>query len=557
MMGISITDRWQRFGVRFFCGVVLVLVLTMGAGWSQSNNQTPQFPDTVDPAMAQPAAPSDKGTKIVVNGLPLLQVAESSTESAQDRAAVIQSRITRNLDTWLTQDNAPQVSWETVGNSPVISIDDQVLLTVTVQDVSLNNANNTEALANTWESQIQSFLDQARQEQREGYAQKAILAIIGIVAAAAVGHWGVGIFWQRYLLSWLQRITFAQDDTASQGTFTVVNLFLSLTRYLVRGGIWCAAFFYSTGFFWASRQWSTIAFNALISSFTAEVLSIGASSFSVVDVMTILGMIFVIVLLARSLTNLLRSRVLQAAGINRGMQEAIAILTRYFFIVIGVIVVLQLWGLDLSSLALLASALGIGIGLGLQNIAKDIGSGLVLVFERPIQVGDFIEFGSQMGTVERIGIRSTEVRTLDHVSIIVPNSRFLDSDVINWSHGNPLSRIHIPVGVAYKSDPEAVRSILLSVGRQHPDVVVAPAPQVFFKGFGDNALEFDLLVWIRTPSRQIVIKSDLNFAIATAFQQNNIEIPFPQRDLHLINGDLPIGLNAETQTLLQQILKSQ
>ncbi|MEM9487371.1 MAG: mechanosensitive ion channel protein MscS, partial [Cyanobacteria bacterium P01_F01_bin.116] len=131
---------------------------------------------------------------------------------------------------------------------------------------------------------------------------------------------------------------------------------------------------------------------------------------------------------------------------------------------------------------------------------------------------------------------------LDQVSIIVPNSRFLEHDVINWSHRNPLSRIHIPVGVAYGTNPNTVKTILMEVGRDHPQVMAAPAPAGFFKGFGENSHDFELLVWIRRPENYPHVKSDLNFAIAHAFNKLGIEIPFPQRDINLPQSPIPITL---------------
>jgi potassium efflux system protein len=271
-------------------------------------------------------------------------------------------------------------------------------------------------------------------------------------------------------------------------------------------------------------------------------LRLGQSTFSVLNLLILIGLLLGLVVLAGVFTNFLRSRVLHLAGIDRGSREAVAILTKYGVIFIGTVVLLQIWGLDLSSLALIASALGVGIGLGLQNITKDFGSGIVLVFERPIQVGDFVEFGEFQGTVERIGARSTEIKTLDQISIIVPNSRFLEQEVINWSHRNPVSRIRIPVGVAYSSDPAQVREVLLAVSHHHSKVLSMPAPQVFFVGFGDSALNFDLLVWIAEPHRQLVIKSDLYFSIEAKLRDRDIEIPFPQRDLHIRSGQLPINM---------------
>lgn len=264
----------------------------------------------------------------------------------------------------------------------------------------------------------------------------------------------------------------------------------------------------------------------------------GENPYSLTELIILIGLLFGLVIFAGTLTNFLRSRILSFTGINRGAQEAIVILFKYGLIFIGTLVLLQIWGLDISSLTILASALSVGIGFGLQDIAKNFGSGLVLVFERPIQVGDFVEVGEYTGTVERIGGRSTEIRTLDHVSIIVPNSRFLEKEVINWSHRNPISRLHLPVGVAYSSDPKVVQAALLEAASKHPNVLQAPSPLVLFKEFANNSLNFELLVWTAEPNKQFLLKSDLYYNIFEALQQRQIEIPFPQLDLHLRSGTL-------------------
>lgn len=328
-----------------------------------------------------------------------------------------------------------------------------------------------------------------------------------------------------------------------------LELFLKLLLGTARIGLWLSVVLYLANVFPATRRWSDQAIDSLISSFTVPVLTLGNRAYSIIDLLILASLLFSVIILAGVLTNLLRSRVLRRAGINRGLQEVIATLTKYAIITIATIVLLQLWGLDLSSLTILASALGVGIGFGLQDIAKNFGSGLVLVFERPIQVGDFVEVGEFKGTVERIGARSTEIRTLDQVSIIVPNSRFLENEVINWSHRNPVSRLHIPVGVAYHADPQTVQDALLEAAQNHPDILKSPPPHVLFQGFGDSALKFELLVWTAMPNRQFLLKSDLNFRIFEAFQQRQIEIPFPQHDLHLRS----VQVSPKLETTLNQL----
>jgi small-conductance mechanosensitive channel len=240
-------------------------------------------------------------------------------------------------------------------------------------------------------------------------------------------------------------------------------------------------------------------------------------------------------------------------GLSRGSQETVAQIATYGIIFFGTIVVLQLWGLDLSSLTIFASVLGVGIGLGLQGIAKEFISGLVLIFERPIKVGDFVNVGELMGTVERISVRSTEIRTMDEVSIIIPNSRFLEGEVVNWTHHSPVSRLKVPVGVAYGSNLSVVRSALIDAAKEHTDVLAEPAPRVFFKGFGDNSLDFDLMIWIAEPRKQFLIKSDLYFRIEAILRHRHIEIPFPQRDLHIRSGSLPLEMSPQLAESLAQL----
>ena len=210
-----------------------------------------------------------------------------------------------------------------------------------------------------------------------------------------------------------------------------------------------------------------------------------------------------------------------------------SVLIHYALIFLGVVVLLQIWGIDLSSIAILASVLGVGIGFGVQNITNNFISGFIIMLESPIQIGDFINVGDLVGTVEKIGARSTEIRTLDQVTIIIPNSRFLESEVINWSHGNPVSRLHVPVSVAYGSDIDHVKTALLDAIRRHPDVLLRPAPEVWFQGFGDSALDFEIMVWTGEPRKQFRVRSDLNYEIEASFRRYGIEIPFPQRDLHV------------------------
>jgi small-conductance mechanosensitive channel len=274
----------------------------------------------------------------------------------------------------------------------------------------------------------------------------------------------------------------------------------------------------------------------------------------VLDAVVLVALFLVLVRGVAFLKGLLRIRVLQRTGIEPGSQEAIAFVLQYGLLFLGTLVLLQLWGLDLTSLALFASVLGVGVGLGLQGIAKNLISGLIIMFERPIKVNDFVEVGDLQGTVTRVNLRSTEVVTLDRISIIVPNVEFLESRVVNWSHGSSVARLRIPVGVAHGSDPQVVRKALLQACQDLPDILETPPAQVFFKGFGESSLDFLLLVWINQPRRQYEIRSELNFRIEAILRQHHLTMPFPQRDLHLRHERLEVVFPAEiTDALLHQL----
>lgn len=230
-------------------------------------------------------------------------------------------------------------------------------------------------------------------------------------------------------------------------------------------------------------------------------------------------------------------RILVRTKMEVGARQAVASITRYVVLLIGLFIVLQTVGINLTTLNVIAGAVGVGIGFGLQNIANNFISGLIILFERPIKVGDRIEVGNVDGDVIEIGGRSTTVLTNDNISIIVPNSSFITENVVNWKHTDARVRFHLPVGVAYGSDAREVERLLREVAAENADVLDDPPAKVWFRGFGDSSLDFELLVWNTSLiHRKGQFISDLNFAIYDKLNQHGIEIPFPQRDLHIRSG---------------------
>jgi len=234
-------------------------------------------------------------------------------------------------------------------------------------------------------------------------------------------------------------------------------------------------------------------------------------------------------------------RLFSGSHVELGVRHAVGAIVRYIVISLGLIIILQTAGINLSTLTVLFGALGVGVGFGLQSITNNFVSGIILLLERPIKVGDRIEVGEVHGDVVNISPRATTIVTNDNIAIIVPNADFISSKVVNWSYTNRDVRFNFPVGVSHNSNPERVRDILLEVARAHPGVLNSHPPTVLFEEFGDSSLNFVLRVWTKEfATIPGVLRSDLNFAISRAFKEQGIEIPFPQRDIHIKSGSLAV-----------------
>jgi len=266
-------------------------------------------------------------------------------------------------------------------------------------------------------------------------------------------------------------------------------------------------------------------------------MKIGSMQLTLWTIIYLFVLSILLIYLSGKLKSLVADRLLARKNIDIGVRQAAASILRYIVIAVGFVIILQTAGIDLTALNVLAGAVGIGVGFGLQNIVNNFISGLIILFERPIKVGDRIEVGSVEGDVVKIKGRSTTVVTNDNIAIIVPNSSFITENVVNWSHTGRTVRFKVPVTVSYASDVRFVEKLLLDVAAENPDVLDTPPPGVRFLEFGESGLLFELRVWSSTLiHRKGLLISALNFGIIDKFREHGIKMPFPQREIHIRSG---------------------
>ncbi|GEM_PF-5645986 len=286
--------------------------------------------------------------------------------------------------------------------------------------------------------------------------------------------------------------------------------------------------------FWTSAIWQV---TPELSKGLAWILSIG---FQLGNLHVTLGLLFSVfftlyfsILISRLIRALLERNIYPRRDWDPGIQNAVSTGLHYFIILSGLIVALYFLGFDIRNITVLAGALGVGLGFGLQNLANNFASGIVLLIERPVKVGDIIQIGTLSGKVKRIGARSTALETGEHATILIPNGELLSAQVTNWTYTNALAGLAIPVHVAHGTDLEKLKTLLIQVSESHPDILKNPAPHLEFKVFGESSLDFILRVVVKDVSVKGNVQTDLMYAIERILRENKIEIPYPHREVIL------------------------
>jgi len=277
--------------------------------------------------------------------------------------------------------------------------------------------------------------------------------------------------------------------------------------------------------------------NQFIEFITNESFQIGSFTINIQSILVFFLVLILAPLLLFFLQRFFIGPYFKKRNLEEGRVFAFSTLIKYIYYVIVVFIAFQIAGVAVSALWTSAAALLVGVGLGLQQTFNDFASGIILLMEGAVQKGDWIEIGNMEGRVDSIGLRTSTIRTRDHIVIIVPNSKITVDSVVNLSHNdNKLLRRNVRVGVAYGSDVKLVKAILLECADKHSLISKKIKPSVFFQDFGDSALVFDLFFWSKATQQLPEVRSDLRFLINEAFRRNKIEIPFPQRDLHIKAG---------------------
>jgi len=369
-----------------------------------------------------------------------------------------------------------------------------------------------------WIADVVRYFQARYDEAQRGpgwYATRAGLSLALLVLALAgtllLGRWTLApIRRPPTLKPWLRPLLFAAYSAAG------IALWLSVAVVVL------------------TQVWGTVSgFERLGEVVGAPLFTLGEKEVTLAALARLVGVLVLTLLVNRLVGRWLRSQVFPYFTWDQGVQHAVASVVRYLILFAGLALGLEYVGIGMQALALFAGVIGIGIGFGLQNIASNFISGLIILFERPVKKGDYVDAGDLEGRIDEIRARATSIVTRDNVTVIVPNSEFVAGRVVNWSHGDETARIHVPVGVAYGSDVALVTRVLLEVASKHPRVLQTPAPSVRFVAFGASSLDFELLFWTADVPFKNDTRSDLNYAIDAAFREHRIEIPFPQQDVRV------------------------
>ena len=545
---------------------VLVLVLNASSGLTQPNLNPFLYDNVKFENLNIYTDPSIPKVPVAIDGRNILSVGKVGLNTAAERADLIRQELIDAIKSdnfvgvvieeqerlpvlYLEYEKQPE---DSLGDSSEPIQDRRYVFTITKEDIIGKKSHRETAI--DLKQEIEQAIALGKKERSAKYLQGRAIFTAILLVLAWLGTRLLDRLQMYPLRQAIQKVIPGLPSNTSSQPSNLTTLF-RLKLGFAKFALWLATIFIICNFFPWTRQLLYVIYSIVAVTFNRSILNFGGDDFSIIELLIFVALLVGAIIFSGYIAELLRTRILQVTRMTRGSQEIISIITKYGFIALATIVLLQAYGLDLSSLTVIGGALGVGIGFGLQDIARNFASGIVLLFERSIQVGDFIQIGDHLGVVEEVRTRSIVLKTLDRISIIVPNSRLLSEEVINWNHRRSVTRLHLSIGVAYGSDVKKVKAALLQAAEEHLEVLRNPPPQVFFTDFGDSSLNFELLIWTSDPSRQAPLKSDLCFRIEEIFREQQIDIPFPQRDINISPEGLPIRLPPQLEGHLLYLLK--
>ncbi|MGC9526008.1 MAG: mechanosensitive ion channel domain-containing protein [Limnospira sp.] len=471
---------------------------------------------------------------VVLDGRELLEIGPSGNADAEERATFITSELKSALTDSKNGDKPPQIEIVRRQNEVVLEVGDRPFMRVAEGDTI--GALYPENQAEIWQEKLQAGLNKSWQERQPEYTRRALkqVAIAFFVALLL-----------QVLLILLCRHVQQRQSRQSQGRWGSVKLLILI---LLQIGVWVAFIIYSAQLFPVTREWFYYLVKLLDNTFNNRIFQLGEEAISLNRVLILILMVAALWVGVGWFVRTLRSRLLTLTAANRSHQDAIAFFVRYSLLFIGVLLVLNAGGIDFQSLAFLLGAIGVGIGFGLQNIAKDFISGLILIVARPIKIGELVQVGEFQGLVLRIGARTTEISHVDRHIITVPNSRFIEGEVLNWNRSG-LTRVKAYVKVSYGSDIDFVSKVLLAATQvEHPDILRHPPPKVKFREYAEDGLQFRVAAFISDPLKQPKVRTHLYSQIERYLRRYGIEVPRPQQDLHLkdLNPEISAWVRSQT-----------
>ena len=457
---------------------------------------------------------------VVIDGRVLFRLGSIDEFTAQRRANSVNRRLQVALEVVPLNRSIP-VSIAERDRLSTIRVNNSHLLTVTDSDFRMGMTRQEQA--EDWETLLEAALAKAQLERSPSYARRVIWRILAALALT------LGLY---TLLNRLSK-NLSRRRRSRFGQFARKRPWLQPVLVCLEWAVVLLFLAHVSELLPAARTARYNTFRFLENAFNSNLLTAGMQSYSLLDIAKLAVLVLLLWLSVRGLVAIVKARFLQPTIPERGVRDAIATLMQFALMGLGLFILLQAWGIDLSALALLASVLGVGLGFGLQDIANNFISGWILLIERSVQVGDLVDVGTLLGRVERIGLRSTQLHTPDGISIILPNHELVQNRVINWSHGQPVSRLQLNLGVAYGSEIKTVHKAVMEAALAHPDVLRYPPPQLRLIEFGESSLNFHLLLWTNDPEDQFDVKSDVYYLLEANFRRHQVELPYPHRDVNV------------------------